>query len=140
SNDASQVRVPAMSFPDTPVTDVPGMPTTPMSAIPSTPSAGVPTIPFPRVPTTPPASLPTIPFPRVAVTPSLPGIQPVVVDPRIRERVTQCAQWLQINNNLPVSPEKTQVFREVALEITKVGKREIRTFAPVQERTSAVLV
>ncbi len=76
---------------------------------------------------------------RVPPTP-LPGARPATVDPRIRERVAQYAQWLQINNNLPVSPQTLQAYQDAALETRKVGKREVRTFAPFQERTSALQV
>jgi cellulose synthase/poly-beta-1,6-N-acetylglucosamine synthase-like glycosyltransferase len=76
---------------------------------------------------------------RVPPTP-LPGARPATVDPRIRKRVAQYAQWLQINNNLPVSPQTLQAYQDAALETRKVGKREVRTFAPFQERTSALQV
>ena len=92
-----------------------------------------------RVPTTPFLSVPATPFPDVPTIP-LPGIPPTIVDQRIRERVERYAQWLQINNNLPASPQKMQAYQDAALEINKVGKREVCTFAPFQERTSALHV
>jgi cellulose synthase/poly-beta-1,6-N-acetylglucosamine synthase-like glycosyltransferase len=70
----------------------------------------------------------------------LPSVQPATVDPRIRERVARYAQWLQINNNLAVSPQKIQAYQDAALETKKVGKREVRTFAPFQEQNSALQV
>jgi cellulose synthase/poly-beta-1,6-N-acetylglucosamine synthase-like glycosyltransferase len=92
-----------------------------------------------RVPTTPPVGVPATSFPDVPTTP-LPGIQPAIVDPRIREDVERYAQWLHLNNNLLVSPQKLQTYQDAALEIKRVGKREVRTFAPFQENTSALQV
>ncbi len=45
-----------------------------------------------------------------------------------------------LNNNLPDSPQKIQAYQDAALEIKKVGKREVRTFAPFHEQTSALKV
>jgi len=87
----------------------------------------------PNVPTTLAIGVP------VPATP-FPGVGPVTVDPRTRERTWRYAQWLQLNNNLPVSPEKQQAYQDAALEIKKIGGREVRTFAPFQERTSALQV
>jgi len=47
---------------------------------------------------------------------------------------------LLLNNNLPDSPQKIQAYQDAALEIKKVGKREVRTFAPFHEQTSALKV
>src|SRR5712692_2330509 len=74
-----------------------------------------------------------------ATTPLL-GIKPAVVDPYIRERVERYVQWLLLNNKLPVSPQKLQAYQDAALETKKVGKHEVRPFAPFQERTSALHV
>jgi len=91
----------------------------------------VPTTPFTDVPATPPTTIPAIPYPWAA---------PVIVDPRKQERVERYAQWLSANNSLPVSPQKLQVYQDASLEIKQIGKREVRTFAPFQERTSALQV
>ena len=99
--------------------------------LPATFFLNLPIIPIPNIQTTPMPSIPAIPSP---------GVQPAAVDPRIRERVTQYAQWLQINNNLAVSPQKIQAYQNAALEIKKVGKREVRTFAPFQVHNSALQV
>jgi len=74
-----------------------------------------------------------------ATTPLL-GIKPAVVDPYICERVERYVQWLLLNNKLPVSPQKLQAYQDAALETKKVGKHEVRPFAPFQERTSALHV
>ncbi len=89
-----------------------------------------------------PSSLdvPTIPSPRIPVTPTFPGVQPASVDPLIRERVAHYAQWLQINNTIAVSSQKTLAYQEEALKINTVGTREVRTFAPFQKHTSALQV
>src|SRR5262249_12415664 len=75
--------------------------------------------------------VPTAPFP---------AIPAAVVDPRIRERVAHYAHWLQLNNSLSIAPQKLQAYQDAALETTKVGKREVCTFAPFQEHTSALQV
>ena len=92
-----------------------------------------------RVPTTLPPRIPVRSFVGVPATPRV-GIPPVIVDPRIRHRIEQYTQWLQLNNNLSVSPHQIQAYQNAALEINKVDKREVRTFAPFQERTSALNV
>src|SRR6266571_8147062 len=61
---------------------------------------------------------------KVPTTP-FPSVQPTVVGPPIHERVEQYAQWLRLNNNLPVSPQDIQAYQDSALEIKKVGKREV---------------
>src|SRR6266496_1160674 len=75
--------------------------------------------------------VPTAPFPDISST---------VVDPRIHERVEQYAQWLLLNNNLSASPQEIQAYQDAGLEFKKVGKREVCTFAPFQEHTSALQV
>ncbi|HET8853900.1 MAG TPA: glycosyltransferase, partial [Ktedonobacteraceae bacterium] len=85
------------------------------------------------------SSTPVTPFAGVPATPSA-GIAPAIGDPRIRKRIEQYAQWLLLNNKLAASPQKMQAYQEAALEINKVGEREVRTFAPFQERTSALHV
>jgi len=69
-----------------------------------------------------------------------PWAAPAIVDPRIGERVERYARWLSANNSLPASPQKLQAYQDASLEIKKIGKREVRTFAPFQERTSALEV
>jgi cellulose synthase/poly-beta-1,6-N-acetylglucosamine synthase-like glycosyltransferase len=113
---------------------VPATPFFGVPRVPTTPSIDIPTSPFPNLPTTPPSGVITIP-----ATP-FPAALPDVVDPHKRDRLDKYAQWLQINNNLPASPQKTQAYQEAALEIKKIGKREVRTFAPFQERSSALQV
>jgi len=78
-------------------------------------------------------------FPNLPATPFL-DLQPSIVDPLLHERVEQYARWLLLNNNLPVYPQKIQGYQDAALEIKKVGKLEVRTFAPFQEHTSALKV
>jgi cellulose synthase/poly-beta-1,6-N-acetylglucosamine synthase-like glycosyltransferase len=65
---------------------------------------------------------------------------PVFVDLRIGERVEPYARWLSANNSLPASPQKLQAYQDASLEVKKIGKREVRTFAPFQEHTSALQV
>jgi len=79
------------------------------------------------------------PFAGVLATPFF-GISPGIVDPRIHKYVERYAQWLQINNKLPVSQEKIQAYQDSALELKQVGKRTVCTFAPFQEHTSALKV
>ena len=76
---------------------------------------------------------------QVPATP-YPWAAPAIVDPRKHERVERYAQWLSANNSLPASPQKLQAYQDASLEIKKIGKREVRTFAPFQERTSALQV
>jgi cellulose synthase/poly-beta-1,6-N-acetylglucosamine synthase-like glycosyltransferase len=99
----------------------------------------VPTTPFMDMPVTPPATIAVTPLPNVPATP-YPWAAPVIVDPRIGERVERYARWLSANNSLPASPQKLQAYQDASLEIKKIGKREVRTFAPFQERTSALQV
>lgn len=113
---------------------VPATPFFGMSGVPATPSLDAPVRPFPDLPTTPPSGVVTIP------SSPIPSLQPDIIDPHRRDRVAKYAQWLQINNNIPVSPQKTQAYQEASLEVKKIGKREVRTFAPFQERTSALQV
>lgn len=96
----------------------------------------VPARPFPHLPAPPSFSV-TSPS---VTSPPFPGLQPAIVDPRVRDRVERYAQWLLVNNNLPASQQKLQAYQEAALEIKKIGKREVRTFAPFQEHTSALQV
>lgn len=86
-----------------------------------------------KVPFTPP------PLPVLPLTP-VPEIEPFVVEPRVRRDVERYAEWLRANNSLLVSVHKLQAYQEAALEIKTVGKREVRTFAPFQEHTSALKV
>src|SRR3989442_7579110 len=97
--------------------------------VPATPYMDVPTTPLPVLPATPSVGVPAIP-----------GIPPAIVNPRRRERVERYEQWLLVNNNLPASPQKIQVYQDAAMEIKQVGRREVRTFAPFQEHTSALTV
>jgi len=76
---------------------------------------------------------------KVPTTP-FPSIQPTVVDPRIHESVEQYAQWLLLNNNLSASPQEIQAYQDAGLELKSLGKREVCTFAPFQEHTSALQV
>src|SRR5579863_2167819 len=48
--------------------------------------------------------------------------------------------WLNAQAVSVHSPEKIQAYREVALATRKVGKREVRTFAPFQQQSSALQV
>jgi hypothetical protein len=67
-------------------------------------------------------------------------MQPPFVDPRIRDRVQRYTEWLQLNNTLPAAPEALQAYQDAALEIKKVGKHTVCTFAPFHEQTSALQV
>ena len=115
------------------------VPTTPFFDVPTTPMSSIPVSPFVSVPATPSIDVPATPFPDVPRRP-LPSIPPAIVDPRLREHGERYAQWLLLNNQLPVSQQKIQAYQDAALEIKQVGKREVRTFAPFQEHTSALHV
>src|SRR5579871_2194883 len=115
---------------------VPATPFFGMPGVPTTPAIDIPASPFPNVPVTPQEGIVSIPVP---MSP-FPGVQPDIADPHRHDRVAKYAQWLQINNNIPVSPQKTQAYQEASLEVKKIGEREVRTFAPFQERTSALQV
>ncbi len=49
-------------------------------------------------------------------------------------------QWLASNAQSLHSPDKIQAYRDAALSSRQVGKQEVRTFAPFQERLSALQV
>ena len=55
-------------------------------------------------------------------------------------RVEAYAQWLQQNNKLGISPSEYVIYQKVALEVKRVGNREVRPFAPFQELNSALTV
>jgi cellulose synthase/poly-beta-1,6-N-acetylglucosamine synthase-like glycosyltransferase len=61
-------------------------------------------------------------------------------DSRTQQQMTHYMQWLASNAQPLHSPAKIQAYRNVALSTRKVGKREVRTFAPFQERLSALQV
>jgi cellulose synthase/poly-beta-1,6-N-acetylglucosamine synthase-like glycosyltransferase len=98
-------------------------------SVPATPSEDVPTAPLPAVPAIPSIGVSAIPFSAFAIG-----------DPRRRDRVDHYTQWLIRNNTLTVSPHKIQAYQDAALEINTIDGREVRTFAPFQERTSALRV
>ncbi len=132
SNGTQQFQVPATpSFNGQYQVEQNGTDTGPVNTFNGMRQFQVPTTPFTDVPATPPTTIPAIPYPWAA---------PVIVDPRKQERVERYAQWLSANNSLPVSPQKLQVYQDASLEIKQIGKREVRTFAPFQERTSALQV
>lgn len=57
-----------------------------------------------------------------------------------RQQVMDYLAWLNAQS-IPVhSPDKIQAYREVALATRKIGKREVRTFAPFQQQLSALQV
>ena len=62
------------------------------------------------------------------------------LDVDLRTQIEGYARWLAANQNLSQSPQKLQAYQKAALEIKKVGEREIRTFAPFQEQLSAFKV
>jgi len=125
---APQFKIPVAPFPD----------------VSATPSTGIDPLLMPSIPTTPvinqaiaPPGIPTTP----AITiPTTPDVETSGVDPRIRKDVERYVQWLHRNNSLPISQEKLQAYQTESLEVKKVGKREVRTFAPFQEHTSALKV
>ena len=83
---------------------------------------------------------PTTPFPDVPATPYYPDKQNFRVEPGIHTHVTRYTRWLHINNSIAVSPQTIQAYQDAALESKKIGTRDICTFAPFQERDSALQV
>jgi cellulose synthase/poly-beta-1,6-N-acetylglucosamine synthase-like glycosyltransferase len=61
-------------------------------------------------------------------------------DSRSQAQMMHYMQWLASNAQPLHSPAKIQAYRNVALSTRRVGKREVRTFAPFQERLSAFQV
>ncbi len=54
--------------------------------------------------------------------------------------IEEYAQWLQHNNKLGISPPAYLIYQKEALEVKRVGNREVRPFAPFQELNSALTV
>ncbi len=139
--DISMFRTaPQFKIATTPFSDIP---VTPFPDIPATPRTGIDPLLMPSIPTTPVINQAIAPFPVVPMTPAItipttPGVEIPSVEPGIRKDVERYVQWLQRNNSLPVSQEKLQAYQTESLEMKKVGKREVRTFAPFQEHTSAL--
>ncbi|GAC1651843.1 MAG: hypothetical protein NVS4B12_22940 [Ktedonobacteraceae bacterium] len=132
SKKASPFEIPATPFFDIPATPVPEISATPtMPTIPVTPPSTFAIAPFPAIPNTPAITIPATPVPTE---------EPGIVAPQQRRDVERYVQWLQRNNSLPLSQAKLQAYQTESLEIKKVGKSEVRTFAPFQERTSAFRV
>jgi cellulose synthase/poly-beta-1,6-N-acetylglucosamine synthase-like glycosyltransferase len=112
--------------------------------LPAYPSNGVqplqvPSTPRIFTPDTPPSIVPVSPFPFAPATPA-PWAEPAFADPRRQERIERYTQWLSANNSLTVSPQTLQAYQDASLEFKQVRNREVRTFAPFQERTSALQV
>jgi len=61
-------------------------------------------------------------------------------DPTARQQTMEYLAWLNAQAVSVHSPDKIQAYREVALATRKVGKREVRTFAPFQQQLSALQV
>lgn len=61
-------------------------------------------------------------------------------DPRTQKQAMEYLSWLNAQSMPVHSPDKIQAYREVALAPRKVGRSEVRTFAPFQERLSALQV
>jgi cellulose synthase/poly-beta-1,6-N-acetylglucosamine synthase-like glycosyltransferase len=60
--------------------------------------------------------------------------------PAARQQVMDYLGWLNAQAVSVHSPDKIQAYREVALATRKVGRREVRTFAPFQQHLSALQV
>jgi cellulose synthase/poly-beta-1,6-N-acetylglucosamine synthase-like glycosyltransferase len=81
-----------------------------------------------------------------SVWPSTVPITPPVRDTlaelklRAREQVESYIRWLENNNSLQTSADAIQAYQNAAMEIKKVGNRNIRTFAPFREQISALRV
>ncbi len=61
-------------------------------------------------------------------------------DLRTQQQAASYMEWLAWQAKSVHSPEKIQAYREIGLAPKKVGKREVRTFAPFQEHLSALQV
>lgn len=86
------------------------------------------------------SSLPVMPI-SVNLSPETPLPAPVApLDERLREPVEHYMQWLQRNNSLQTPLEKSLLYRESSMQMQKVGRREVRTFAPFQADWSALRV
>lgn len=119
-------RVPLPSVTEQPTIEMPALP----FSIADLATSRMPVAPIPQ---TPPIFASDTPAPR--------PIQALdAIDSDIREEVERYVRWLANNNQLKVAPEKMQAYQDEALKLKKVRKREIRTFAPFRERTSALRV
>ncbi len=73
--------------------------------------------------------------------PQPPGMPlPSQPDPLARQQAMEYMTWLNGQSISVHSPDKIQAYREVALAARKVGRSEVRTFAPFQEQLSALQV
>ncbi|HVB60342.1 MAG TPA: glycosyltransferase [Ktedonobacteraceae bacterium] len=61
-------------------------------------------------------------------------------NPAAQQQMMDYLGWLNAQAVSVHSPDKIQAYREVALATRKVGKREVRTFAPFQQQLSALQV
>lgn len=65
---------------------------------------------------------------------------PAPPDPRTQQQAMEYLAWLRAET-IPVhSLDKIQAYRQVALTSRRVGRREVRTFAPFKEQSSALQV
>lgn len=117
---------PAISLADVPTRQEPAI------SLADVPTRRVRTVSLPGLPTTP-----------IPVTLSSETLLPAPVeslDERLRAPVERYMQWLQRNNSLQTPLEKFQSYRESSMQIQRVGRREVRTFAPFQADWSALRV
>jgi cellulose synthase/poly-beta-1,6-N-acetylglucosamine synthase-like glycosyltransferase len=125
---------PSVDFQQPPERSIADVPTRQESAI------SLADIPTRRVRAVSLAGLPVTPFP-VNQAPETPLPTPAEpLDERLRAPVERYLQWLQRNNSLQDPLDKLQLYRELSMQMHKVGRREVRTFAPFQASTSALRV
>ena len=136
-------------FVDTAVQALPATHSTPRFPFPPTQNIGAPAPALPLAHNTPSFSMfqnMGVPAPVMATQMPVARNAPLLASriaalpAFIREDVERYMEWLQRNNSLQTSVEALQAYQNESLEIKKIGKREVRIFAPFHLKTSALRV